>query len=68
MHNFILQPVIIRPLNHQVWEQLKFQYNRNHLFEDTEFPANNNSLFYTKQMSDQIIWRRPPVISYIITF
>ncbi|XP_038639136.1 calpain-3-like isoform X9 [Scyliorhinus canicula] len=32
------------------------------LFEDEEFPANDSSLFYTKDMPFKLEWKRPPEI------
>ena len=49
---------------HQDFYQLRDQYYQlDKLFEDTEFLANNDSLYFSKAPKKKISWKRPHVIS-----
>lgn len=50
-----------KPFRHQYYDQLRKQsIKTGKLFEDTEFPANSKSLFYSK-IETMIEWMRPSV-------
>ena len=40
-----------------MWETLRSRYNRNNLFEDTEFPA------YSRAAPSGAKWKRPPQVT-----
>ena len=54
---------MVRKLFHQDYTKLKrLCEQRNHLFEDPDFPATRDSLFYSADRSDaNIEWKRPKV-------
>ncbi|GCB70235.1 hypothetical protein scyTo_0001225 [Scyliorhinus torazame] len=62
-----LYPIISRnkdviSVKSEVFHQLKEECLRKGvLFEDEEFPANDSSLFCTKDMPFKLEWKRPPV-------
>lgn len=57
----------IKPFKGQDYNELNELYSSENLFEDPEFPANNSSLYHTRQFQNQlsrrnIKWKRPGVI------
>ena len=47
----------------QRYSKLKSQCEKEErLFEDPEFPANDNSIFFSRAPPEQIDWRRPKVL------
>lgn len=52
------------PYKNQHYDFLKKEcINNKKLFEDSEFPCNNNSLFYRKPLTGRVEWKRPGEIS-----
>ena len=50
-----------KPFKDQVYSDLKAQHDEHNLFEDPEFPADNSSLFYSKNPPNGVRWLRPKV-------
>jgi len=52
----------IKPFKHdQNWDDIKYQYNSQSLFEDPHFPAADKSMFVTKCAPRGVKWKRPHV-------
>ena len=50
----------------QNFEELKKQYSSSNLFEDPEFPADNESLDMDEDLDPRtIVWKRPKVFTLI---
>ncbi len=61
--------MVFTPFKGQDFESLKQQHDEYNLFEDSLFPANDRSLYYTKRSPPGIIWKRPKVTSiYLIKY
>ena len=60
MENFKLK---IKHFKNQDWSILKTEYNKNKLFEDPLFPAEDKSIFFSQSVPYGIKWKRPKVKS-----
>jgi len=49
------------PFKNQDYSDLKAQHDEHNLFEDPEFPADNSSLFYSKNPPNGVRWLTPKV-------
>ncbi|RNA09151.1 calpain-B-like isoform X3 [Brachionus plicatilis] len=47
------------PYKNQVYEALRHQFNSNNLFNDSEFPPTDRSIYYTQAPPRGVTWRRP---------
>ena len=51
----------IKPFRNQVYEDLLRRHDERNLFEDTLFPASNQSMYYSQRCPQGVKWLRPKV-------
>lgn len=52
----------IIPFKGQVFDELLTEYDEDNLFEDPFFPADNQSLYFSRRPPPGIVWMRPKVL------